>query len=125
MKKLIFYICPHCKNVVIKLHDAGVPLVCCGKVMDELVANTTDGATEKHVPQVHIEGNKVEVQVGSVLHPSLQEHHIEFIVVETENGFSVHYLNPTDVPQASFLVNEKVIAVYEYCNLHGLWKTLV
>lgn len=122
MKKLEFYICPICKNVVVKLHDVKVPVFCCGKPMELMNANTTDGSQEKHVPEVNIEENKLKVQVGSVIHPMSDEHHIEFIVVETENGFRIHYFETTDEPTVEFSMDEKVVAVYEYCNLHGLWK---
>ena len=92
--------------------------------MKELVPGTTDAAVEKHVPVVKTEGNRVTVTVGSVEHPMLPEHFINFIVLETEKGFSVKHLNPGEKPEAVFTINdgEKVKAVYEYCNLHGLWK---
>lgn len=89
---------------------------------EELTANTTDGAYEKHVPVIEQDGNTVIVKVGSVEHPSLAEHYIEWILLETERGFQIHYLKPGMKPEAIFLTNEKVVAAYEYCNLHGLWK---
>ena len=91
-------------------------------VGEELTANTTDGAHEKHVPIIEQNGNTVTVKVGSVEHPSLPAHYIEWILLETEQGFQIHYLKPGMKPEAIFLINEKVIAAYEYCNLHGLWK---
>ena len=91
-------------------------------VGEELTANTTDGAHEKHVPVIEQNGNTVTVKVGSVEHPSMPEHYIEWILLETEQGFQIHYLKPGMKPEATFLTNEKVIAAYEYCNLHGLWK---
>ena len=91
-------------------------------VGEELTANTTDGAHEKHVPVIEQNGNTVTVKVGSVEHPSLSEHYIEWILLETEQGFQIHYLKPGMKPEAIFLTTEKVIAAYEYCNLHGLWK---
>ena len=91
--------------------------------MTVLEPNTTDAAQEKHVPVVTREGNTITVTVGSVEHPMLPEHYIQWIVLETENGFRVAELKPGDKPQVKFFENEKVIAVYEYCNLHGLWKT--
>ena len=122
MKELKFYRCNVCGNLIVKLVDgAGVPF-CCGKQMTELKANTTDAAQEKHVPVVSVEGNEVVARVGSVDHPMIEAHYIQFIVVETENGFQVHHLEPNEEPEARFVVNEKVVAVYEYCNLHGLWK---
>ena len=107
-----FYKCEHCGNVVIKVVDSGVPLVCCGEKMKELVANTVDASQEKHVPVVtRVDDCSIKVEVGSVPHPMTPEHHIAFIYVETENG-GVR-IDLTDKPEA----------VYEYCNLHGLWKT--
>lgn len=88
----------------------------------ELIANTTDGAHEKHVPVIEKNGNTVTIKVGSVEHPSLPEHYIEWILLETEQGFQIRYLKPGMKPEATFVTNEKVKAAYEYCNLHGLWK---
>lgn len=92
--------------------------------MKELVANTTDAATEKHVPVVKVDGNKVAVEVGSTLHPMTPEHLIEWIVLETDKGYTVHHLTADDEPKTAFVLadDEKAVAVYEYCNLHGLWK---
>lgn len=87
----------------------------------ELKAAATDAALEKHVPAVTVEGDKVHVVVGSVEHPMTEEHWITSIILETENGFQKKDLNPSDAPKAEFVVTEKPIAVYEYCNLHGLW----
>ncbi len=88
----------------------------------ELTANTTDGVREKHVPVIEQDGDIVTVKVGSVEHPSLPAHYIEWILLETEQGFQIHYLKPGMKPEAVFKVNEAVVAAYEYCNLHGLWK---
>ena len=119
-----FYICAHCKNVIIKADDSGVPVVCCGEKMEELVAGATEGAFEKHIPEVSLDGMQVKVQVGSVLHPMMEEHSIRFIVLETDKGYQVKNLTPGVEPKAEFALipGEKAIAVYEYCNLHGLWK---
>ena len=99
--------------------------MCCGKPVELLVANTSDGAGEKHVPVVEIEGRKVVVKVGEVEHPMVDAHYIQFIYVETNKGLMRKDLNPNEAPSATFVLDEdeKVIAVYEYCNLHGLWKT--
>ena len=118
-----FYKCAHCGKIIAVVKETGVPVMCCGQKMDELVPNTTDAAQEKHVPVVTREGNTITVTVGSVEHPMLPEHYIQWIVLETENGFRIAELKPGDKPQVKFFENEKVIAVYEYCNLHGLWKT--
>ena len=121
---LEFYICPICGNIVTKIKDSKVPVFCCGQPMKLLVANTTDAAQEKHVPLVAIENNEVRVKVGSVEHPQIPEHFIEFIALETNLGFSVQYLLPNSKPEATFALtsNEKVKNVFAYCNLHSLWK---
>ena len=102
-----------------------MPLTCCGDRMIELVANTTDAAEEKHVPVVtRLSNCTYLIKVGSVKHPMLPEHHIEFVYVETPDGgmrFDVK-----DVPEVEFCIYKgKPTAVYEYCNLHGLWKAIV
>lgn len=123
MKKLVFYKCPTCGNVVVKLVDKATTVFCCGKPMQELNANSTDAATEKHVPVVKVSGNNVEVVVGSVLHPMTEEHLISFIVLKTNLGVHIKNLSYTDEPKADFALTkeEKCLEVYEYCNLHGLW----
>lgn len=119
-----FYICSHCKNVIVKVSDSQVPVFCCGEAMKELVANTTDAATEKHVPVVQHDGQYIKVEVGSTLHPMTPEHFIQWIVLETDQGYTIHHLTADDEPKTAFVLNEgeKALAVYEYCNLHGLWK---
>jgi superoxide reductase len=117
------YRCNKCKKLMIEVQGSSCPTICCGQDMVLLTANTTDGATEKHVPAVTIDGNKVTAVVGSVEHPMLAEHYIQFIALETASGVQIKYLNPGEKPCAEFLTEEKPIAVYEYCNLHGLWKT--
>lgn len=119
-----FFRCKHCKNIVHLVEERGGTLVCCGETMNELKANTSDGASEKHVPVVTLEGSKVKVEVGSVAHPMLEEHHIAWIYVETSNGGQLKYLDHTGAPVAEFVLaeGEKFVAAYEYCNLHGLWK---
>ena len=118
-----FFRCSGCGNFVMFVDEktACTPK-CCGEPMEELTANTTDAATEKHVPAVTVDGNKVCVQVGSVEHPMLEEHYIQFIALETASGIQVTYLNPGEAPKAEFITAEAPVAVYEYCNLHGLWK---
>jgi superoxide reductase len=121
MKK--FFVCKHCGNMIGLLHDAGVPMMCCGEKMVELVPNTTDAAQEKHVPVATVEGNKVVVNVGSVDHPMLDEHWIQWVYLETDKGGHRKVLNPGEKPNVVFVLteDEKPLAVYEYCNLHGLW----
>ena len=117
-----FYKCAHCGNVAVKLVDSSVPLVCCGQAMDELVPNTTDAATEKHVPVLTRNGDSVTVKVFTVEHPMTEAHWITFIAIETETGYQLVNLAPTDKPEATFHCPSKVVKVYEYCNLHGLWS---
>ena len=119
-----FYVCKHCKNLVTLLHESGVPMMCCGEKMTELVPGTSDGAFEKHVPAVSVDGNTVTVKVGEVEHPMLENHYIQGVVLETKNGAQIHYLKPGEKPEAVFALAEgdEAIAAYEYCNLHGLWK---
>ena len=122
MKK--YYICKHCGNIVTKLEDKGVPVVCCGEKMTEILPNTTDAAQEKHVPVVAVAGNEVTVTVGSVSHPMTEEHSIRWIALETENGLNVKWLAPGEAPAAKFYLAEgdEVVRVLAWCNLHGLWQ---
>ena len=116
--------CMHCGNIIEMVEDKGVPVVCCGEKMTELVPGTSDGAAEKHVPVVTVSGNKVTVNVGSDAHPMTDEHLISWIILETEDGCQRKHLSSADAPEDSFMLadGEKAIAAYEYCNLHGLWK---
>lgn len=119
-----FYRCEHCGNIVTFVNESGVPVVCCGQKMTELVPGTSDGAHEKHVPVVEAGAGKVSVKVGSVEHPMMDAHYIQFIALETNQGCQIKYLKPGQAPAATFALaeGEEVVAVYEYCNLHGLWK---
>ena len=118
-----FYQCDHCKNIIVYAYNQGVPVVCCGEKMKELIPCVVDAAKEKHVPAVSVEGNLVKVSVGSVEHPMTEVHHIAFIVLETNRGFQKVDLANDGKPEAVFALaeGETVVAVYEYCNLHGLW----
>ena len=120
-----FYVCEHCGNIVEAVKESGVPVVCCGQPMKELVPGEVDAAVEKHVPVVTVEGNVVKVEVGEVEHPMLEEHYIGFVAIETKNGaVQKKYLKPGEKPVAEFVLAEgdELVAAYEYCNLHGLWK---
>ena len=121
---MLFYRCNHCGNFITFLGDKAATPVCCGEPMNEVTANTTDGAQEKHVPAVEVKDNIVTVKVGSVAHPMLEEHYIEFIILETKQGFQKKDLKPGDEPVAVFALadGDEAVAAYEYCNLHGLWK---
>ena len=119
-----FYKCEHCGNIVEIINDAGVPVVCCGQKMKELIAGESDGAAEKHVPEFKVEGNQVNVNIGSIDHPMVEEHWIQWISLESKEGIQRKYLKPGQAPNVSFVLSEgdEVVAVYAYCNLHGLWK---
>jgi superoxide reductase len=119
-----FYICRHCGNIIAKVKDSGVPVVCCGEKMTELIPGAIDAAVEKHVPVIEVEGNKVVVKIGSVPHPMVEAHYIEWVALQTTSGNQRKALKPGEKPEACFSVCEgdKVVAAYAYCNLHGLWK---
>lgn len=119
-----FYICKHCKNIIAFAKNSGVPVMCCGEKMEEIVPNSTDAAIEKHVPMITVDGNKVTVKVSSVEHPMVEEHYIEWISLETEQGNQRKCLKPGDKPEATFMIcdDDKVLSAMAYCNLHGLWE---
>lgn len=121
-----FYKCNKCGNIIILLEDSGVIPVCCGETMNELKCLTEDQLKEKHVPVVECKDKEVHVKVGSVPHPMEKEHYIQWILVETNRGKYVRYLNPTEKPEACFKLcdDEVLVAVYEYCNIHNLWGKL-
>ena len=123
MSKNKFYICRHCGNQVQIIHNAGVPLFCCGTKMEELIPNTVEASGEKHIPAVQVGEGVVEVNVGSVNHPMEEVHWIEWVQMVTDQGSYRKWLNPGQAPNVKFLLgHEKPLAVYAYCNLHGLWK---
>ena len=118
-----FFVCEHCGNIIGMIHNAGVPVVCCGQKMTQLIPGTVDASKEKHIPVATVEGNIVKVAVGSVEHPMTEEHHIAWVYLQTDKGGQRKNLDVTGKPEVSFaLCNEKAVAVYAYCNLHGLWK---
>ena len=123
--ELKFFRCEHCGNIIEMVEDKGVPVVCCGQRMTELVAGTSDGAREKHVPVYQVEGNVVHVTVGEVEHAMMDAHYIQWIALETNMGNQRKVLKPGQAPKADFalLPGEKVVQVVEYCNLHGLYAT--
>ena len=116
------YRCSVCGNIVEVRHTGGGELVCCSQPMNLLVANTQDAATEKHVPVVTRTEEGVEVRVGEVDHPMDDDHYIEWITLVTENKTKTVYLAPGDEPRSIFKTTAESGVVYEYCNLHGLWK---
>lgn len=124
MHKNKFYICRKCGNLVGMINDSGVPMICCGEEMQELVPNTVEASAEKHLPVVTLDGDLLKVSVGSAAHPMTDEHQIAWVYVQTESGGQRKGLQPGCAPETVFaLAGEKAIAVYAYCNLHGLWKT--
>ena len=121
-----FYICRHCGNLVGMIHDAGVPMMCCGQKMEALEPNTVEASGEKHLPVVHVDGNRVTVNVGAVDHPMTEEHLIQWVQLVTDKGSQRKFLNPQEAPVVAFeLAGEKPLSVYAWCNLHGLWMTEV
>jgi superoxide reductase len=123
-KDVHIYKCQACGNTAAMIVDTGVPMMCCGMDMDAIEANTVDASAEKHVPVISLDGNSVEVCVGSVAHPMTQEHCIEWIIVQTKQGRQSKYLSNTAAPAAKFLLTDgdSITTAYAYCNLHGLWK---
>ncbi len=121
---MVFYRCPICGQIVAIVKKTGVPLVCCGKPMQEIVSGTTDASVEKHVPVYEVKYGKVSVKVGIVAHPMTEEHYIEWVSLKTKFGNQRKALKPGDAPEVSFLIekDDEVEAVYAYCNLHSLWK---
>ena len=120
-----FFICKHCGNLIGLILNHGVPMVCCGEEMTELVPNTVEASTEKHLPVIaETSPNGISVKIGSVPHPMEEAHHITFVYVETKRGGQRKCLNVGEPAQVEFcFADDKPIAVYAYCNLHGMWKT--
>ena len=125
MSKAKFYLCNHCKNLIGMIDDKGVPVVCCGEKMQALEPNTVEASVEKHLPVVEVKGDKVSAFVGSVEHPMGEDHSIVWLYLETDKGGQRKVLEIGKPPKAEFALTdgEKPLAVYAYCNLHGLWKT--
>ena len=123
-----FYVCEHCGNIIGMIHSSGVNVVCCGQKMTKLQPGTVEASVEKHLPVATVseDGKTVTARVGSVTHPRTPEHSIAWVYLETDKGGQRKALNPGDEPVVTFaLADEKPVAVYAYCNLHGLWKTEV
>ena len=119
-----FYKCSHCGNIITYLENKGVPVMCCGEKMQEIIPNTFDAAQEKHLPLIEVKDLLATVSVGSITHPMQEDHYIKWIILETSEGYKVKYLNYTDAPVAIFSLidGEEVISAYEFCNKHGIWK---
>ncbi|MBR5341617.1 MAG: desulfoferrodoxin Dfx [Erysipelotrichaceae bacterium] len=119
-----FYRCKRCGQMIAIVKKTGVPVICCGEPMEEIVAGTSDGSVEKHVPVYEVKDNKVFVTVGAVEHPMSEEHYIEWVAIQTKFGNQRKSLKPGDAPKTCFSICEgdEVEAVYAYCNLHSLFK---
>lgn len=117
------YRCNVCGNIVEVLHTGADSLVCCGQKMELLKENSVDAAIEKHVPVIEKNGSGVIIKVGSVPHPMVEEHHIEWIEILFDGKVNRQYLNPGDKPEAEFNIQADDILARAYCNLHGLWKS--
>ena len=119
-----FYRCEVCGKIVAMVEPSACPTKCCGEAMKEIVPNTQDGAHEKHIPVWSVKDGIVHVEVGEVEHPMLEAHHIQWIAIQTNKGNQRKELKPGDKPVADFalLPGEEVVAVLEYCNLHGLYQ---
>ena len=117
-----FFRCAICGQLVGVIQSGAGTLVCCGQPMSKLVPGASDAAKEKHIPVVTRDGDLIRVRVGSVEHPMINEHYIQWIYVYTEKGGYRRALQPGEAPEAVFCMGgEEPIAVYEYCSLHGLW----
>lgn len=119
-----FLICRHCGNIVAMIRNKGVPIYCCGEEMEELLPGTTDAAEEKHLPAYCVDGNTVRVSVGSIEHPMTEQHYIEWICLETEQGVQYAHLEPNEKPRAKFALSDGDVirGVYAFCNQHDLWR---
>ncbi|MEA5038213.1 MAG: desulfoferrodoxin family protein [Clostridiaceae bacterium] len=122
MCEIRFFRCKHCGNIVGLIHDSGVPVVCCGEPMEHLVPNTVDASQEKHVPVVTVKGDLVTVHIGAADHPMVEEHYIQWVYLQTDRGGHRKCLAPGEKPEVTFALHEeKPLAAFAYCNLHGLW----
>ena len=121
-----FFICKHCGNLLGLIENRGVPVICCGDPMTELVPNTVEASEEKHIPAITVSGSTIEVQIGSTPHPMEEAHHITFVYLETDCGGQRKCIKVGQEPKVTFVVaDDKPVSVYAYCNLHGLWKAFV
>ncbi len=119
-----FFVCEHCGNFVGLIYDGQVPMICCGEKMKEVEPNTVEASAEKHLPVVTVNGEDVNVKIGSAAHPMSEDHYIQWVYVETERGGQRKGFKPGETPELNFkVVDDKPVAVFAYCNLHGLWKT--
>lgn len=124
--KLKFYHCKHCGKIIALVKDTETPTVCCEEEMEPLIPGITDGKLESHVPVISVNDTIVTVTVGSEFHPMSEEHYIEWILLQTSQGFQIKFLQPESVPVMEFFIStfEKIISAYAYCNRHKLWKSV-
>lgn len=122
---LNFFVCEVCGNMVEMLHSSGAKMMCCGQEMTELIPGTTDASVEKHVPVCETNGDTLTVTIGEIEHPMEDVHYIQWIALKTDHGAQITYLHPGNAPKTVFFTppEERIIAVYAYCNKHGLWTT--
>ena len=122
--KLKLFRCKHCGQIVAIVKETGVPVICCGEPMKEMIAGAEDASVEKHVPVFTEKDGVVSVSVGSEDHPMLPAHYIEWIAMQTKYGEQRKLLSPGMAPKASFCIPEgdELEAIYAFCNLHGLWE---
>lgn len=120
-----FFRCSHCGKIIAIVKESGVPVICCGDVMQEIIPSTTDASVEKHVPVYEIKNNVVCVNVGAIEHPMTEDHYIEWVSIQTTGGNQRKLLNPNEKPYVEFAIldSEEVVSVYAYCNLHSLWRS--
>ena len=119
-----YFYCAHCGNIIAYFEDKGVPVICCGEPMKELVPGTVDAAVEKHVPVVTRKEGQIRVSVGDIHHPMEEKHFIQWVYLQTKRGGQRKGLQPGQKPEAVFcVIDDEPMAVFAYCNQHGLWKT--
>jgi len=122
MPNIRFYRCDVCGNIMVMLLKKGDKKTCCEQYMTIVEPNTTDGAGEKHVPVVVRDKRIIHVMVGAVPHPMLPEHFIELMAIDAGKKTEIAYLAPGLEPKIDF-ADIGSGTVYEYCSVHGLWKT--
>ena len=119
-----FYFCEKCGNLAGMIHSTGVPMYCCGEKMIHLDPLTSDQGAEKHLPSVKKDGDRLKVDIGEIPHPMEKDHYISWVYLQTDRGGHRKCIATGDKPTVTFITcSETPIAVYAYCNRHGLWKT--
>ncbi|MBN2330589.1 MAG: desulfoferrodoxin [Candidatus Aenigmarchaeota archaeon] len=122
-KILEIYRCNICGNIVEVLHTGVGELVCCGQPMELLPGKTQDAGQEKHVPVMEKTDKGIKVKVGSVPHPMVKEHFIEWIEIIADGQAYRHFLKPGEAPETEFCIHADNVTAREHCNVHGLWKS--